>query len=240
MDCCESTPLQPTGTYSLTHSPMFGIPETLPYSETLLFLSFSLFLSFCPALPPPIRNSASQDPLRACVSCLSCLVSFSPPGRTTTFFTLSLDTDTNLSRNRPYRRSIPLRAFLTKTKGKEKREFTSIAASEQTEKSRCICIIVHTIYTYIQLPLSLLLCLFSQQQPKPKPAPPLPCHKSKEQRKAKKRGFNPVSIFVTAPGLPLYLFRSHSLPFWEVAQVQYIYTYYDPRKNLHVDSLLPG
>lgn len=122
MDCCESTPLQPTGTYSLTHSPMFGIPETLPYSETLS-LSASLFLSFCPALPPPIRNSASQDPLRACVSCLSvlsvCLVSFSPPGRTTTFFTLSLDTDTNLSRNRPHRRSIPLRAFLTKTKGKK-------------------------------------------------------------------------------------------------------------------------
>lgn len=75
MDCCESTPLQPTGTYSLTHSPMFGIPETLPYSETLS-LSASLFLSFCPALQPPIRNSASQDPLRACVSCLSCFVLF--------------------------------------------------------------------------------------------------------------------------------------------------------------------
>lgn len=87
MDCCKSTPLQPTGTYSLTHSPMFGIPETLPYSETLFFLSCFLFLSFCPALPPPIRNSASQDPLRACVSCLSvCLVSFSPPGRTTILF----------------------------------------------------------------------------------------------------------------------------------------------------------
>lgn len=125
MDCCESTPLPLR--YSLTHWPMFGIPETLPYSETLFLLSLSLrlFLSFCPALPPPIRNSASQDPLRACVSCLSvlsvCLVSFSPPGRTTTFFTLSLDTDTNLLRNRPHRNSIPLGALLTKTKRKEKK-----------------------------------------------------------------------------------------------------------------------
>lgn len=62
---------------------------------TLFRNSFSffleLFLSFCPALLPPIRNSASQDPLRAgffvCLSYLSvCLVSFSSPGRTTTLF----------------------------------------------------------------------------------------------------------------------------------------------------------
>lgn len=90
------------------------------------FLSFSLFLSFCPALPPPIRNSASQDPLRACVSCLSCLVSFSPPGRTTTLFTLSLDIDTNLSRNRPHRISIPLLALLTKTKWKKRKTKESL------------------------------------------------------------------------------------------------------------------
>lgn len=122
MDCCESTPLQPTGTYSLTHSPMFGIPETLPYSETLsLSASFCLFLSFCPALPPPIRNSASQDPLRACVSCLSVLFRSLRPGVRRYFFTLSLDTDTNLSRNRPHRSSIPLRALLTKTEGKRKK-----------------------------------------------------------------------------------------------------------------------
>lgn len=199
MDYCESTPLQPTGTYSLTHSPMFGIPETLPYSETLFFLAFFLFLSFCPALPPPIRNSASQDPLRACVSCLSCLVSFSSPGSTMTFFTLSLDTDTNLLRNRPHRSSIPLRALLTKTKrNKKQREFTSIAASDQTKKSRCICIIVHI---YIQLPLLflsllVLLCLLfsQQQQPKPKtktcPSSSLP--QKQRAKKSKKRGFNPV------------------------------------------------
>lgn len=219
-------------------------PKLYPIPKLFSFLlSFSLFLSFCPALPPPIRNSASQDPLRACVSCLSCLVSFSPPGRTTRLLPLSLDTDTNLSRNRPHRRSIPLRALLTKTKGKEnKREFTSIAASDQTEKSRCICIIVHTIqYIYTITPFVVVCCFLNNNNnnnQKPKPATPLPCHKKqrKKQRKAKKEGSTQFHL-VTAPGLPLYLFRSHSLPFWEVAQVQYIYTYYDPRKNLLVDSL---
>lgn len=51
-------------------------PKLYPLPKLFSFclsLSASLFLSFCPALPPPIRNSASQDPLRACVSCLSVL-----------------------------------------------------------------------------------------------------------------------------------------------------------------------
>lgn len=46
-------------------------PKLYPIPKLFLFLP--LFLSFCPALPPPIRNSASWDPLRACVSCLSVL-----------------------------------------------------------------------------------------------------------------------------------------------------------------------
>lgn len=84
MDCCESTPLQPTGTFTVLHTRRCSVfPKLYPIPK---LFSFCLFLSFCPALPPPIRNSASQDPLRACVSCLSCLVSFSPPGRATTLF----------------------------------------------------------------------------------------------------------------------------------------------------------
>lgn len=75
MDCCESTPLQPTGTYSLTHSPMFGIPETLPYSETLLFLSLSLSVFLpCPATPnSKLCLSGPSQGLRF-LSVLSCFV----------------------------------------------------------------------------------------------------------------------------------------------------------------------
>lgn len=63
------------------------LPKLYPIPKLFSFsVSLSLFLSFCPALLPPIRNSTSQDPLRACVSCLACLVEFSPPGRTTTLF----------------------------------------------------------------------------------------------------------------------------------------------------------
>lgn len=143
---CESTPLPPLTVLHTRRCSVF--PKLYPLPKLFSFF-LELFLSFCPALLPPIRNSASQDPLRAgflvCLICLSvCLVSFSPP---TTLFTLSLDTDTNLSRNRPYCSGIPLRALLTKTKrNKKQREFTSIAVSDQTKKSRCICIIVHTIH----------------------------------------------------------------------------------------------
>lgn len=216
---------------------LYPIPKLFSF-----FLSLSFCLSALPCYPQfetlPLKTLSG-------LAFLVCLVEFSPPGRTTTFFTLSLDTDTNLSRNRPHRRSIPLRALLIKTKWKRKqnkREFTSIAASDQTKKSICICTIstYHTIHLYnYPFRCCLLFSQQQQQQQQPKPAPPLPCHKSKEkQSKAKKEGSTQFHL-VTAPGLPLYLFRSHSLPFWEVAQVQYIYTYYDPRKNLHVDSLLP-
>lgn len=74
MDCCESTPL-PVGTYSLTHSPMFGIPETLPYSETLFFLSLSLSVFLpCPATPnSKLCLSRPSQGLRF-LSVLSCFV----------------------------------------------------------------------------------------------------------------------------------------------------------------------
>lgn len=100
---------------------------------------------------------------------------------------------------------------------------------------------IHTITPFVLLLLLVLvvgLVVFSTTKNQNLPLLFL-ATKAKKKRKAKKR-VQPNSIFVTAPGLPLYLFRSHSLPFWEVAQVQYIYTYYDSRKNLHVDSLLPG
>lgn len=222
---------------------MFGIPETLPYSETLFFLSLSLFLSSCPALLPPIRNSASQDPLRACVSCLSCLVSFSPHGRTTTLFhSFSRYRHQSITKATAYSSPRPL-GQNEMERGTKEREFTSIAASDHTQKSRCICIIVHTIQ-YIHIYNSpfrcclLLFVVFSTTTTKP--APPLPCHKKQRKKQRQKKRVQPSFHLVTAPGLPLYLFRSHSLPFWEVAQVQYIYTYYDSRKKLYVDSLLPG
>lgn len=68
------------------------------------------------------------------------------------------------------------------------------------------------------------------------PSSSLP-QKQRAKKSKKKRGFNPVPSRHGSrpPSLSLYLFRSHSLPFWEVAQVQYISTYYDSRKNLRVD-----
>lgn len=88
MDCCESTPLQPTGTYSLTHSPMFGIPETLPYSETLFFLAFSFCLSFCLSvfLPCPATPNSKLCLSRPSQGLRFLSVLFSPPGCTTTLF----------------------------------------------------------------------------------------------------------------------------------------------------------
>lgn len=121
---CESTPLPLR--YSLTHSPMFGIPETLPSSETLFFLSRALFVFLpCPATPnSKLCLSRPSQGLRFLSVCLICMILFRSlrPGARRHFFTLSLDTDTNLSRNRPYRRSIPLRALLTKTKRNKKKE----------------------------------------------------------------------------------------------------------------------
>lgn len=222
---------------------MFGIPETLPYSETL-----SLSASFClSALPCHPQFETLPLKTLSGLAFLVCLVLFRSlrPGARRHFFTLSLDTDTNLSRNRPYCSSIPLCALPPnqneRKKRNKRREFTSIAASDPTEKSRCICIIVHTIqYIYTITPFVVIVFVFSTTTTT-KPAPPLPCHKSKEQSKEKqKKRVQPNSISSRLPAsLSLSLpFRSHSLPFWEVAQVQYIYTYYDPRKKLHVDSLL--
>lgn len=237
--------------YTLRRCSVF--PKLYPIPKLFsCFLSLSVFLP-CPATPnSKLCLSRPSQGLRF-LSVLSCRVLSARAYDDTFSLFLSIPTPIYHETDRIVGVSSRRPPDQNETK---KREFTSIAASDQTEKSRCICIIVHI---YIQLPLLflflflllVLLCLlFSQQQQQPKPAPPLPCHKSKEkQRKAKKRGFNPIPSRHGSrpPSLPLpfslpfarALVRSHSLPFWEVAQVQYIYTYYDPRKNLHVDSLLP-
>lgn len=136
---------------SYTHSPMFGIPETLPSSETLFFLSraLSVFLP-CPATPnSKLCLSRPSQGLRFLSFCLICFVLSARTHEDIFSLFLSIPT-----RNRPHCSSIPLLALLTKTKQKrKKREFTSIAASDQTKKSRCICIIVHTIqYIYTITP----------------------------------------------------------------------------------------
>lgn len=224
-------------------------PKLYPIPKLFLFLPLSFCLSALPCHPQfetlPLKTLSGLAFL-VCLSYLSVLFRSLRPG-VRRHFSLFLSIPTPIyhetdrivvvSSPRPYNQKRK-----EKKKKRKKREFTSIAASDQTEKSRCICIIVHTIqYIYTITPF--VVVVFSTttttKNQKPKPAPPLPCHKSKEQRKAKKEGSTQFHL-VTAPGLPLYLFRSHSLPFWEVAQVQYIYTYYDARKNLHVDSLLPG
>lgn len=156
MDSCESTPLPPLTVLHTRRCSVF--PKLYPIPKLFSFcLSLSVFLP-CPATPnSKLCLSRPSQGLRflSVLSYLSvCLVSFSPPGRTTTLFhsfsRYRHETD------RIVVHSIPLRALLTKTKWKRKqnkREFTSIAASDQTKKSRCICIIVHTIqYIYTITP----------------------------------------------------------------------------------------
>lgn len=67
---CESTPLPPLTVLHTRRCSVF--PKLYPLPKLFSFF-LELFRSFCPALPPPIRNFASQDPLRVCVSCLSVL-----------------------------------------------------------------------------------------------------------------------------------------------------------------------
>lgn len=79
------------------------------FRNSFLSFSSSFCLSALPCHPQfetlPLKTLSGLAFL-VCLSYLSvCLVSFSPPGRTTTLFTFSYDTDTNLSRNRPYCRS---------------------------------------------------------------------------------------------------------------------------------------
>lgn len=79
-------------------------PKLYPIPKLFsLFLSLSVFLP-CPATPN--SKLCLSRPSQGLRFLSVCLVSFSPPRRTMTFFTLSLDTDTNLSRNRPHRSSI--------------------------------------------------------------------------------------------------------------------------------------
>lgn len=137
MDCCESTPLQPTGTYSLTHSPMFGIPETLPYSETLFFLSFSLFETLsvflpCPATPnSKLCLSRPSQGLRF-LSVLSCFVLSARACDDTFSLFLSIPTPIYHETDRIVGVSSPRPP--DQNEKKKKREFTSIAASDQTKR----------------------------------------------------------------------------------------------------------